>query len=100
MLMKRERLQEDESSAGLAVDVLLWIAADEDRLFPFLSAAGLSPDTLRASARDPAFLAGVLDYVMGEEGVLVACADALGVRPERIAAASRTLSPQPLDDAW
>lgn len=97
MLMKRKPLQGDESSDGLAVDVLLWIAADDDRLMPFLSASGLGPETLRASARDPAFLAGVLDHVMGDEGVLLACADALKVGPERIAAAWRKLSPEPFD---
>lgn len=83
----------------MAVDVLLWIVADADRLLPFLSASGLSPDTLRASARDPAFLAGVLDHVMGDERMLLACADALGVKPERIAAAWRRLSPEPFDEA-
>ena len=96
--MKRKPLQGDESAESLAVDVLLWIAADADRLSPFLFASGLGPDTLRASARDPAFLAGVLDHVMGDEAVLLACADGLGVKPERIAAAWRRLSPAPLDD--
>jgi hypothetical protein len=94
MLMKGKPLQEDESAESLALDVLLWIAGEPDRLMPFLVGAGLSPDTLRASAGDPAFLAGVLDHVMGDEPVLLACARALGVKPERIAAAWRRLSPQ------
>lgn len=98
MLMKRKPVQGDESSERLALEVLLWIVADEDRLLPFLGATGLSPDTLRESARDPAFLAGVLDHVMGDENVLIACAGSLGVRPERIAAAWRQLSPEPFDD--
>lgn len=97
MLMKRKPLQGDDSGDGLALEVLLWIAADADRFLPFLAASGLSPETLRASARDPAFLAGVLDHVMGDEAVLLACADALNVRPERIAAAWRRLSPEPFD---
>ena len=98
MLIKRKPLQGDESIEGLAVEVLGWLAADRDRLLPFLSATGLSPDTLRASARDPAFLAGVLDHVVGDEAVLLACADALGVKPQRIAAAWRAQSPEPFDD--
>ena len=52
---------------------------------------------MRASARDPAFLAGVLDHVMGDEPVLLARAAALAVKPERIAAAWRRLSPEPRD---
>ena len=98
MLMNGKPLQGDDAADGLALDVLLWIAADEDRLLPFLAASGLGPDTLRASARDPAFLAGVLDHVMGDEPVLLACAAALAVKPERIAAAWRRLSPEPRDD--
>ena len=98
MLMKSKPLQGDESTERLALDVLLWIVADEDRLLPFLGATGLNPDTLRESARDPAFLAAVLDHVMGDEGVLLACAESLGVKPERIAAAWRRLSPEPCGD--
>ncbi|MDP4003778.1 DUF3572 domain-containing protein [Methylobacterium sp. NEAU K] len=96
--MNGKPLQGDESAQRLALDVLLWIAAEEDRLLPFLAASGLGPDTLRESAREPAFLAGVLDHVMGDENVLVACAGALAVKPERIAEAWRRLSPQPEDD--
>ena len=66
---------------------------------PFLAASGLGPETLRASAREPAFLVGVLDHVMGDENVLLACAAALDVKPERIAAAWQRLSPRP-DDEW
>jgi hypothetical protein len=99
MLMNGKPLQGHDSAERLALDVLLWIAGDEDRLLPFLAASGLSPDTLRESARDPDFLVGVLDHVMENEPVLVACAGALGVKPERIAEAWQRLSPRP-DDEW
>ncbi|MDP4025401.1 DUF3572 domain-containing protein [Methylobacterium sp. NEAU 140] len=96
--MKGKSLQGDESAERLALDVLLWIAGDDDRMGPFLAASGLTPDTLRASAREPGFLAGVLDHVMGDEPVLLACARALDVEPERIAEAWRRLSPDPGED--
>ncbi|WP_409566313.1 DUF3572 domain-containing protein [Methylobacterium sp. J-070] len=99
MLMNGKPLQGHESDERLALDVLLWIAGDEDRLMPFLAASGLGPETLRASAREPAFLVGVLDHVMGDENVLLACAAALDVKPERIAAAWQRLSPRP-NDEW
>ena len=104
MLMNRKSLQDDGSGRAtgadhnLAVDVLGWIVADEDRLFPFLNATGLSPETVRASLSDPAFLAGVLDHVMGDEGVLLACAKGLDIKPERIAAAWGRLSPRGSDE--
>ncbi|WP_336487750.1 DUF3572 domain-containing protein [Methylobacterium nigriterrae] len=96
--MKRKSVQDDESALSLAVEVLGWLVADEERLFPFLNASGLTPDNLRASARDPGFLAGVLDHVMGDEAVLTACADGLGVPPERIATAWRRLGPPEPED--
>lgn len=99
MLMNGKPLQGDEAAERLALDVLLWITGEEDRLLPFLAATGLDLDTLRASVREPAFLVGVLDHVMGDENVLLACAQALDVKPERIAAAWHRLSPRP-DDEW
>jgi hypothetical protein len=93
MLMKRKPLQVDESGNALALDVLLWMAGDADRLMPFLGATGLSPDDLRSGLGDPAVLGAVLDHVMANEPVLLACAEAIGVKPERIAEAWRRRVP-------
>jgi hypothetical protein len=98
MLTKGKPHQADDAPDGLALDVLLWILGDEDRLFPFLGATGLDLEDVRAGARDPAFLAGVLDHVAGNEPVLLACARALEVKPERIVAEWQRMSPQP--DEW
>ncbi len=87
MLMKRKSLQEDEAPDSLALDVLLWMVQEPDRLLPFLNATGLEPDALRAAAEDPRILDAVLDHVMADEPVLLACARGLDVPPERIAAA-------------
>lgn len=87
MLMKRKSLQEDEAADSLALDVLLWMVQDPDRLLPFLNATGLTPDALRRASEDPAILDAVLDHVMADEPVLIACARALECPPERIAAA-------------
>ncbi|MDR7038636.1 MULTISPECIES: DUF3572 domain-containing protein [Methylobacterium] len=95
--MKRKSVQEDDSAEAVAVAVLGWLAGDEERLYPFLNASGLSADNLRASARDPGFLAGVLDHVMGDEALLLACARDLDRKPETIAAAWQRLSPQAPD---
>ncbi|MCJ2015018.1 DUF3572 domain-containing protein [Methylobacterium sp. J-076] len=99
MLTKGKPHQADDPAESLAVDVLLWIVGDEDRLFPFLATTGLDVEAVRAGAGDPAFLAGVLDYVAGHEPVLIACANALAVKPERIVTAWHRLSPAP-DDEW
>jgi hypothetical protein len=98
MLTKRKPHQSDDRVGPLALDVLLWIVGDEERLFPFLASTGLDIDAVRAGADDPAFLAGVLDHVAGNEPVLLACAQALEVKPERIVAEWHRLSPQVGED--
>jgi len=99
MLTNGKPHQADDSTESLALDVLLWIVVDEDRLFPFLASTGLDMDAVRAGSKDPVFLAGVLDHVAGDEPVLLACARSLDVKPERIVAAWHRLSPRP-DDEW
>ncbi len=86
-MMKSKSLQDHAVADSLAVDVLLWMVQDPDRLLPFLNATGLTPDALRRAAEDPTILDAVLDHVMADEPVLLACARALEVPPERIASA-------------
>ncbi len=93
MLTKRKPDHPDTDAERIAIAVLGWLAEDMDRLLPFMAASGLTPDTLRQSAADPAFLSAVLDHVMGDELVLTACANALDLKPERIAVAWRRLGP-------
>ena len=98
--MKRKPHGGEDGPEGLALAALAWMATDDERLFPFLEATGVTPDTLRASAQDAGFLAGLLDHVMGDEATLMAAAEALAVPPERIAAAWRQLSPTEFDDGF
>ena len=95
--MKRKLDHGDERAQRLAVEVLGWLASDEERLLPFLQLSGLNPGTVRDSVRNPAFLGAVLDHVMGDEAGLIACAGALDVKPETIAAAWRRLQPPEFD---
>ena len=86
-----------DSAERLAIAVLSWLAQDEDRLLPFLQASGLAPGDLREAARHSGFLGAVLDHVMGDEPSLIACAEALEIKPERIAAAWQALQPPDFD---
>jgi Protein of unknown function (DUF3572) len=80
-----------DSAQSLAVSALAFIAADSDRLSRFLSLTGLGPDNLRTAAADPAFLSSVLDYVVGEETLLVEFAGDAGLKPEAVARAHALL---------
>ena len=50
----------------VAIQALSFLASDPERLGLFLSESGIGPQTLRTSAADPKFLAGVLDFIFGE----------------------------------
>ncbi len=80
-----------DSARSLAVSALAFIAADFDRLNRFLNLTGLGPDNLRTAAADPAFLGSVLDYLVGDEVLLVEFAADAGLKPEAVARAHAVL---------
>ncbi|MBX6425837.1 MAG: DUF3572 domain-containing protein [Variibacter sp.] len=75
----------------LAVEALGFIAADAERLGRFLVLTGLEPATVRTAARDPAFLAAVLDHIVGDEALLLAFARDSGLDPGEIVRGCRIL---------
>ncbi len=97
VLMKRKANANHDAAEPIAIGVLGWLVEDEDRILAFLQSTGLSPDNLREAAHDPGFLAAVLDHVMSDEAGLIACAGAIGEKPERIAAAWQRLRPPEFD---
>lgn len=80
-----------DAAERLAVSVLGWIAADEDRARAFLAASGAEAEDLRARADDPDFLGFVMDFVTaGDDNILAFAAEA-GCRPEDLLAARAAL---------
>ena len=65
-----------ESAETLALQILTWLAGNDELLPVFLGSTGASEDDLRAGARDPAFLGSVLDFVMMDDAWVVAACDA------------------------
>lgn len=82
-------MQEDDEA--LALHALGWILADEPRAERLLGMTGLSPEGLRASLGQQATLAAVLAFLTGHEADLIACAAALDIAPEQLAAAARRM---------
>jgi Protein of unknown function (DUF3572) len=89
--LKKMQSASVDSARSLAVSALAFIAADSDRLSRFLSLTGLGPDNLRTAAADPAFLGSVLDYLVGDEEILVDFAADAGLKPEAVARAQAAL---------
>ena len=79
--MKRPRPLTQKEAESLAIQALAFIAGEPERIGPFLAATGIGPDMIRAAAREPDFLAGVLDYLAGDEVLLVTFATAADINP-------------------
>jgi len=80
------------AAEALAARALGFLAADPERLGRFLALSGIDPREIRGAAREPHFLAGVLDHLLADEGgLLLPFAAGAGVKPEEIAAARAAL---------
>ena len=88
--MNRQATNE-EDEVVLALAALGWVLTDSDRAGRLLAMTGLAPAELRAGAGEPATLAAVLAWIEGHEADLVACAEAIGARPESLVAARHRL---------
>ena len=90
--MSRPRPSPREAAESLAAQALTYLGSDAERLARFLALSGLGPQSLRAAARAPGFLAAVLDYIASDEKLLVAFATEVGVEPAHVDRARRLLS--------
>jgi Protein of unknown function (DUF3572) len=84
-----------KAATELAVAALGFLGGDQERLERFLALTGLGPQSLRATAREPSFLLGVLDHVAGDESLLLAFAAEIGVKPEDVGRARDALAERP-----
>ena len=94
MALKHQR-KPSEVAEIVAIQALSFIADDGERLGRFLAETGIGPETLRASASDPHFLAGVLDFVMRDDDTVKAFSDSSQLPPDTIAAARDALGDYP-----
>ena len=87
--MRVKEVERDEHA--LALGALGWALADQGRAERLLSLTGLTPQDLRDRIEDPALLAAILGFLESHEPDLLACAEALDVRPDDLVAARRRL---------
>ena len=88
--MRVKETKGDDADA-LALAALGWILADGARAQRLLALTGLSPEDLRERLDEPALLASILGFLEAYEPDLLACAEALGVKPSRLVEARRSL---------
>jgi hypothetical protein len=75
----------------LAIAALGFVAADPALLSRFLAITGIEAAEIRAAAREPGFLAGVLQFVAAHEPTLLAFAADASIEPASILQALRSL---------
>jgi hypothetical protein len=95
MAMTDRRQAERERQAAaedLAIAALGFIAAEPERLSRFLALTGIAPTSIRAAAREPQFLVGVLDHILNEERLLLDFAAENDVDPEAVMRARDALA--------
>jgi hypothetical protein len=94
--LKKPALNPRQVAEIVAVQALSFIAGDPERLGLFLAESGIGPESLRAAATDPHFLANVLDFVMRDDATVKAFASVSQLHPTNIAAAHQALN----DPQW
>ena len=85
------RNQDTNDPEALALAALGWTLGDEARAQRLLALTGLAPADLRARLGEPGLLAAILRFLEAHEPDLLACAEALGVAPNRLVEARRRL---------
>lgn len=73
-----------EDGQRLAIDALAFIASHEDLTQRFLEFTGLEAGQLRAEAENPAFLVGVLDFILANEKDVIDFASVVAIEPRQI----------------
>lgn len=75
--MLREK-KTSPSFEDLAIQGLMFLLTRPENLGEFLAEAGIGPEDLRASAKEPAFLQAVLTYICADEPLLMAFSAHIG----------------------
>ena len=91
----------DDEATGIAIAALSHFATDTEVLSRFLSLTGLNPSDIRQAATSPAFTAAVLDFVLSDDALAIAVAEAQEIAPERIGVVRQRLARRDqAEDTW
>lgn len=90
--MSRGNAINKDDAEAIALQALAYLAADTQRLFRFLALTGSDPGELRETAKMPEFQASMLEYMMGDESLLLTFCQESGIDPGTVAPAYALLS--------
>ena len=81
-----------DTAQTVALKGLAFLAEDDDRVERLFALSGLDADALRAQADEPETLAAILDFLLGDEGLLIRFCEASGLDPKAVHLASHVLA--------
>ena len=87
----------------LVMQVLVFLSGRPENMERFFAISGLAPADLRARLNEVSFQDGLLDYLMGNEPLLLAFCEEAGEDPAfvaRVAQAGRTGASGDSPDSW
>ena len=82
-----------EQAETVALQAAAYIFSNEKALNGLMAASGASAEQLRTGLADYVFLAGLLDYLLGDERLLVAFCQDQDLEPDQPARAQAALMP-------
>lgn len=80
-----------EEAEAIAISALGFVASDPELLPRFLALTGIEARSIRVVAKEPGFLAGVLQFIAAHEPTLIRFSHATGTPPGAILSAQRAL---------
>lgn len=89
--LKPDRITLDDAEA-IALRALGFLADDPQRLSRFLSLTGIDLGQLRTEAKTREFQAAMLEYMLGDESLLLTFCHDAGIEPVAVAPAHALLS--------
>ena len=98
--MKSQKETTGTDAQATAIAALGWLAQEPELLSRFLALTGVEPAAVRQAVSEPAFLAGILDFLMGHEPTLLQFSAASGIAPESVVQAHAALAGPPAEPHW
>lgn len=92
-------MNRQDSAEIVALQALSWLLSQPEELNGFLNATGAAPADLGKAARDPHFLAALVDYILQSDERVLACAAGLDLPPTALGDARMGL-PGGRDPHW
>ncbi|NEY91884.1 DUF3572 domain-containing protein [Tabrizicola oligotrophica] len=92
-------MSRQETAEITALQALGWLVGQPEELGGFLNASGASPGDLARLARDPHFLAAMIDFLLETDDRVLACTRDLNLPPTALGEARQGL-PGGRDPHW